>query len=90
MESVTSKSLEKAKRSASRLNQPLIKRSLNIIKYNLTKIFNYKKKKVYGPYTIFPLILSHAAKIRFHSSPSLQSFTEVRTIDAPKFRPVFV
>ena len=24
--------------------QPLIKRSLNIIKYNLTKIFNYKKK----------------------------------------------
>ena len=53
MESVTSKSLGKVKRSATRLNQPLIKRSLNIIKYNLTKIFNYKKKKVYGPYTIF-------------------------------------
>ena len=87
MESVTSKSLGKVKRSASRLNQPLIKRSLNIIKYNLTKISTIKS--VWSVYH-FPLILSHASKIRFDSSASLQSFTEVRTIDAPKFRLVFV
>ena len=37
----------------------------------------------------YPLFSSDAAKIRVDSSPSLQSFTEVRTINAPKFRPFF-